>query len=75
MQRAQQVETPTYTSGRTFGPGREVSGLECERYFAKDGDPFDEIEWELRSALIANERGELVFEQRDVEFPLFWAQQ
>ena len=75
MQRAQQVETPTYTSGRTFGPGREVSGLEFERYFAKDGDPFDEIDWELRSALIANERGELVFEQRDVEFPRFWSQQ
>jgi ribonucleoside-diphosphate reductase alpha chain len=38
-------------------------------------DPFDEVEWELRSALIANERGELVFEQRDVEFPKFWSQQ
>src|SRR6187399_2276364 len=76
MQRAQQVETPTYTAGRTFGPGRSVSGLEYERAFAKEGvDPFDEIEWELRSALIANERGELVFEQRDVEFPRFWSQQ
>jgi ribonucleoside-diphosphate reductase alpha chain len=53
-----------------------VSGLEYERFFAKEGiDPFDEIEWELRSALIANERGELVFEQRDVEFPRFWSQQ
>jgi ribonucleoside-diphosphate reductase alpha chain len=53
-----------------------VSGLEYERFFARDGvDPFDEVEWELRSALIANERGELVFEQRDVEFPRFWSQQ
>ena len=76
MQRVQQVETSTYTTVRTFGPGRSVSGLEFERFFAKEGvDPFDEVEWELRSAVIANERGELVFEQRDVEFPRFWSQQ
>jgi len=61
---------------RTFGPGPDVTGLECSRYFTKDGiDPFDEVEWELRSAVIANERGELVFEQRDVEFPKCWSQQ
>ena len=77
MQRTQQVETATpQAPARTFGPGRDVAGLEFERYFTKDGsDPFDEIEWELRSAVIANERGELVFEQRDVEFPKFWSQQ
>jgi ribonucleoside-diphosphate reductase alpha chain len=79
MQRAQQAETAApATTTRTFGPGREVTGLEFERYFTKgsDGvDPFDEIEWELRSAVIANERGQLVFEQRDVEFPKFWSQQ
>jgi ribonucleoside-diphosphate reductase alpha chain len=78
MQRAQQVETtPTSQNlGRTFGPGRSVPGLEFERYFSKDGvDPFDEIDWESRSALIANDKGELVFEQRDVEFPKFWSQQ
>src|SRR6188474_3562815 len=76
MQRAQQVETTTHVAGRMFGPGRAVTGLEFERNFAKDGvDPFDEVEWELRSAVIANEKGELVFEQRDVEFPKFWSQQ
>ncbi|MEO7192825.1 MAG: vitamin B12-dependent ribonucleotide reductase [Vicinamibacterales bacterium] len=77
MQQAQQAETTTHTPvGRTFPAGRSVAGLEFARYFSKDGvDPFDEIEWELRSALIANERGELVFEQRDVEFPRFWSQQ
>jgi ribonucleoside-diphosphate reductase alpha chain len=71
-----QAETTTQSTGRTFGPGRSVPGLDYERCFAKDGvDPFDEIDWELRSAVIANERGELVFEQRDVEFPRFWSQQ
>jgi ribonucleoside-diphosphate reductase alpha chain len=53
-----------------------ASGLSFPRFFSEAGvDPFDEIEWELRSALIGNERGELVFEQRDVEIPRFWSQQ
>jgi len=76
MQGIQQTETATHMPARAFEPGREVPGLEFARYFSRDGvDPFDEIEWELRSAVIANERGELVFEQRDVEFPKFWSQQ
>ncbi|MBI3009605.1 MAG: hypothetical protein HYY57_01290 [Candidatus Omnitrophica bacterium] len=36
--------------------------------------PFDEISWELRSATIANEKGEVVFEQKEVEVPSFWSQ-
>ncbi len=34
-----------------------------------------EVVWETRSAIIANDKGELVFEQRDVEVPAFWSQQ
>jgi len=69
-------EVTTRETGRTFGPGASVTGLEFERYFTRDGvDPFEEVEWELRSAVISNERGEVVFEQRDVEFPKFWSQQ
>jgi ribonucleoside-diphosphate reductase alpha chain len=53
-----------------------VPGLDFSRHFTREGvDPFDEIEWELRSAVIGNEKGEVVFEQRDVEFPRFWSQQ
>jgi ribonucleoside-diphosphate reductase alpha chain len=53
-----------------------ASGLEFPRYFTREGvDPFDEVEWELRSAVIGNEKGEVVFEQRDVEFPKSWSQQ
>jgi len=53
-----------------------ASGLAFPRFFTEAGvDPFDEIEWELRSALIGNERGEVVFEQRDVEIPKSWSQQ
>src|SRR6478752_6088572 len=53
-----------------------VPGLTFSRFFTDPGvDPFDEVEWELRAALIGNERGEVVFEQRDVEIPRFWSQQ
>src|SRR5438876_138468 len=51
-------------------------GLEFPRYFTRPGvDPFDEVEWELRAAVIGSEKGEVVFEQRDVEIPKFWSQQ
>ena len=51
-------------------------GLEFPRYFSRAGsDPFDEIEWESRGAVIGNEQGEVVFEQRDAEVPAFWSQQ
>ncbi|MDO8793766.1 MAG: vitamin B12-dependent ribonucleotide reductase [Vicinamibacterales bacterium] len=51
-------------------------GLEFPRYFTLPGvDPFDEVEWEIRKALIGNEKGKVVFEQGDVEIPKFWSQQ
>jgi ribonucleoside-diphosphate reductase alpha chain len=51
-------------------------GLDYQRSFSREGiDPFDEIEWDLRSAVIGSEKGEVVFEQRDVEIPKFWSQQ
>jgi ribonucleoside-diphosphate reductase alpha chain len=51
-------------------------GLTYERFFTRPGrDPFDEIEWELRTAVITNDRGEVVFEQNEVEIPKFWSQQ
>ena len=56
--------------------GTVAPGLEFPRYFTLPGvDPFDEVEWEIRSAVIGNEKGEVVFEQRDVEIPIFWSQQ
>ncbi|MEW6059749.1 MAG: vitamin B12-dependent ribonucleotide reductase [Actinomycetota bacterium] len=51
-------------------------GLTFKRFFTKDGvHPFDEIEWEIRDALIPNyKEGGNAFEQRDVEFPESWSQ-
>src|SRR5687767_14857001 len=61
---------------RTTGQESALAGLEFPRYFTLPGvDPFDEVEWEVRSAVIGNEKGKVVFEQRDVEIPKFWSQQ
>src|SRR5579871_3914547 len=50
-------------------------GLKMERRFTKPGENvYDTVEWELRDAVIANERGEKVFEQKGVEFPKSWTQ-
>ena len=50
-------------------------GLHFERYYTTPGvDPFDTVEWELRDAVISNEKGEKVFEQKGVEMPKFWSQ-
>src|SRR5437868_9755299 len=61
---------------RVRKPTAAAPGLTFPRFFTEPGiDPFDEIEWELRAAVISNERGEVVFEQRDVEIPKSWSQQ
>src|SRR6266550_6604707 len=36
--------------------------------------PYDEIAWELRNATIGNDKGSVIFEQRDVEVPVDWSQ-
>jgi len=50
--------------------------LEIRRHFTTPGvHPYDEIEWELRDAVIKNYRtGEVAFEQKDIEFPKSWSQ-
>ena len=75
MQSAQSVES---VLGQSTGAADAVTvpGLEFPRFFTRDGiDPFDAVEWETRSAVIGNEKGHVVFEQRDVEIPKSWSQQ
>ena len=55
--------------------GRAKTGLKVERYFTRAGvHPYDEIEWEQRSASISSEKGNVVFEQSNVEIPKAWSQ-
>ncbi|MEA2645363.1 MAG: ribonucleoside-diphosphate reductase alpha chain [Chloroflexota bacterium] len=67
MSKSRSVPTGSTTASTT--------GLTIERRFTRPGvHPFDEVEWELRSATITNEKGEKVFEQTDVEIPKSWSQ-
>ncbi len=46
-----------------------------DRFFTRAGDdPLAGIEWEYRTAVIADESGNAFFEQKDVEIPAAWSQ-
>ncbi len=50
------------------------AGLPMQRHFTRVGiHPFDEVAWERRTAVIANEKGEEFFRQEDVEIPASWS--
>jgi len=55
-------------------PKNGLKGLSIERRFSTAGvHPFDQIEWEIRDAVIGNPESP-AFEQRGVEFPKSWSQ-
>jgi ribonucleoside-diphosphate reductase alpha chain len=50
-------------------------GLTIKRHNTRPGiHPFDEVEWESRTASLQNEKGQTIFEQRNVEAPKDWSQ-
>ncbi len=50
-------------------------GLTVSRYFTTPGrHPFDAVDWERRSASLTNDKGEVLFEQNDIEVPRGWSQ-
>ncbi len=60
------------SAAKTAAANRQ--GLAIERRFSSsDVHPFDEVEWEVRDALIGDP-ADPAFEQRDVEFPTSWSQ-
>src|SRR5215467_14948005 len=53
---------------------KKAPGLSFRRLFTKPGiSPYDEIEWELRTAAITDAQGNVIFEQKDVEVPKDWS--
>src|SRR5579863_2120402 len=49
-------------------------GLTFSRRFSTEGkSPYDEIQWERRTASITDTKGTTVFEQKDVEVPADWS--
>jgi ribonucleoside-diphosphate reductase alpha chain len=63
------------TNPQTEKTARRVTGLEFPRRFT-DGKlhPFDAVEWERRTALIGNDKGQVIFRQENVEVPKSWSQ-
>src|SRR3954468_419171 len=53
-------------------------GVVFPRYFTakleQGKTPYDDVQWELRNATIGNDKGSVIFEQRDVEVPVDWSQ-
>ncbi|MBI3800212.1 MAG: vitamin B12-dependent ribonucleotide reductase [Deltaproteobacteria bacterium] len=61
------------TEGESVAGKRK--GIKVKRHFTRPGaHPFAEVEWEKRSAVISGEKGEVVFEQHEVEVPKSWSQ-
>jgi ribonucleoside-diphosphate reductase alpha chain len=54
--------------------GPKTGGLTFRRYFTRAGlSPYDEVEWERRTASITDASGKVLFEQRAVEVPKDWS--
>jgi len=52
-----------------------LRGLTFSRVYSDPSvPPFDALEWELRTAAITSEKGETIFEQKNVEVPKSWSQ-
>ncbi len=66
------------TSAKRALPTADRLGINFPRYFTQKLEPgktpYDEIQWELRSATIGNDKGAVIFEQHDIEVPLDWSQ-
>lgn len=69
----------TNTATKTFKVDNEFKyspkGLRFPRHYTKDGvSPFDMFTYELRSSIIRQTSGEVIFEMHDVEVPKQWTQ-
>ena len=70
--------TVTKSANNRGRPGEQPAlgvGLTIERLFSTEGvHPYDEVTWQSRDVVQTNwKTGEVVFEQRGVEFPDFWS--
>jgi len=66
------TETP---KGQNAVKTTDKGALKIEYFFAAPGvHPFDQLEWETRSAKITSDSGEAIFEQNNIEVPASWSQ-
>jgi ribonucleoside-diphosphate reductase alpha chain len=66
--------SPAVAGRHTPNGSARKTGLVIPRIFSKAGiSPFDEIEWERRTAEITDDTGKVIFRQEDVEVPKTWS--
>jgi len=68
---------PKLTPGRSVKPAKSENkrSLRIERVFSDaQVKPFDQIEWEKRTAEITDDAGKIIFKQENVEVPKAWSQ-
>ncbi len=60
--------------GKVAATRRQNEGLKFARVFSqKSISPFDEIEWEQRTAEITDDSGKAIFKQENIEVPKSWS--
>src|SRR5579859_5720332 len=57
------LQVPYSQGGQTFS----------RRFSTQGKSPYDDVQWERRTALISDSRGNTIFEQKDVEVPADWS--
>jgi ribonucleoside-diphosphate reductase alpha chain len=70
------TETSRSANGRSENKSStpKRAGLSIERVFTSGVHPYEEVAWERRDVVQTNwKTGEVVFEQKGVEFPDFWS--
>ena len=59
----------------SLAKGKPRPSIKVERVFSDaKRNPYDEIEWDTRTAEITDEGGKIIFKQEDVEVPKNWSQ-
>ncbi len=72
---ATEKEAKTASAEKVRNTGKGLRGLTITRMYSDASvSPYDAIEWELRTAAITSEKGETIFEQKNVEVPKSWSQ-
>ena len=68
------VHAAAVVAGETSRPKSQETGLSFDHVFSKPGvHPFDEIEWDQRTAEITDDAGKAIFKQENVEVPKSWS--
>ena len=66
-----QLQTST---AALLSTSRTQQGLTFTRRFSTEGvSPYDELQWERRTAAITDTKGNTIFEQKEVEVPADWS--